>query len=632
MMNLKQSCLLLWIVIIVSTAQYIPAQIIPKVYSDLFQSEDGQLYIITPGGQRIYAQPEQGQWGLKNMYGNPRGTETGIHLDFNLPSLNGTLYYGFMNYEDSEHPQPVYFRRSADIVAGQSEIPIVNNLVGKYDMVDWQNTGKGTLGYRVLNEHGMMLYDGRISFKGTAPFEIDDTLIEGPFVNNLTHLSAIISFTTNKPLIARVRINDKEFGGGTAQVNHAIEVSGLNPYTTYTYEVIYGDNRKAYALTTAPAPGSRKAFTFAYASDSRSGRGGGEREIYGVNAYIMKKISALNAFNKVAFMQFTGDLIDGYLNHIEDTHLQYANWKRAIEAFAHYYPVYVGMGNHEALVHSFRDDDGRRYRVDRFPFDSESAEQIFAEHFIMPKNGPDSEDGSIYDPDPQSTDFPSYKGNVYYYMYDNMAMVVLNSNYWFAPGLRADFNLSGNLHGYIMDNQLQWLKETIRSLEADAHIDHIFVTVHTPFFPNGGHVYDDMWYGGNNLPRPFVAGKPVRKGIIERRDELLEVLVNQSQKVVAILTGDEHNYNRLMVTPQTEIYPPDYEFDTIALSRTIWQINNGAAGAPYYAQEETPWTPFVYSFTTQNAVVYIHIEGQRVTVEVMNPDTLEMVDRFVLRK
>jgi len=30
-------------------------------------------------------------------------------------------------------------------------------------------------------------------------------------------------------------------------------------------------------------------FTFAYTSDSRAGSGGGERNIYGVNAYIMKK-------------------------------------------------------------------------------------------------------------------------------------------------------------------------------------------------------------------------------------------------------------------------------------------------------------------------------------------------------
>jgi hypothetical protein len=86
-----------------------------------------------------------------------------------------------------------------------------------------------------------------------------------------------------------------------------------------------------------------------------------------------------------------------------------------------------------------------------------------------------------------------------------------------------------------------------------------------------------------------------------------------------------------MLTPETNIYPENYEYDKIRLRRTIWQINNGSAGAPYYAQEQTPWTPFVSGFTTQNVVVYFHVHGKRVKMEVINPDTLEPVDELVLR-
>ena len=160
--------------------------------------------------------------------------------------------------------------------------------------------------------------------------------------------------------------------------------------------------------------------------------------------------------------------------------------------------------------------------------------------------------------------------------------------------------------------------------------NHIFVTTHTPFFPNGGHVRDDMWYAGNNAMRPYVAGKQMEKGIIERRDQMLDILVNQSKKVRAILTGDEHNYNRLRLTPETTIYPEKYEPAKIKLSRTIYQINNGAAGAPYYAQEQTPWTPFVSGFTTRHALVFFHVKGKKIQVEVLDPDTLEEVDRFNL--
>lgn len=216
--------------------------------------------------------------------------------------------------------------------------------------------------------------------------------------------------------------------------------------------------------------------------------------------------------------------------------------------------------------------------------------------------------------------------------YDNVAVIVLNSDYWYAPSLKYHTHPSGNLHGYIMDNQLEWFRETLVELEENKSVDHVFVTQHTPFFPNGGHVKDDMWYHGDNSKRAVVAGKPVEKGIIERRDELLDAILNKSSKVVAILTGDEHNYNKLRLTEDTNIYPENYPHDKVEITRDIWQINNGAAGAPYYAQEKTPWSPFVSGFTTQNALVIFYVHGKNLRVEVINPDTLETIETFVIKE
>ena len=392
----------------------------------------------------------------------------------------------------------------------------------------------------------------------------------------------------------------------------------------------YGDITDIYYFRTAPEAGSRSAFTFAYASDSRAGNGSGERDIYGTNFYIMKKIMALATFKNIRFMQFTGDMINGYLTSRGDMELQYANWKRAIDPFARYFPVFVSMGNHEAFMRIFVNDKSR-FDLDRFPYDTESAEALFASQFVNPLNGPDSEDGASYDPRPEELDFPSYKENVFYYTYDNVAVIALNSDYWYAPTTANIPITSGGMHGYIMDNQMKWLKKTIKGLEKNNNIDHIFITEHTPFFPNGGHVRDDMWYDGNNDKRPWVAGKPLKKGIIERRDELLDIIVNQSTKVVAILTGDEHNYCRTEIGPETPIYDDNWTGKRLTLKRTIYQINNGAAGAPYYAQEQTPWTSFTSSFTTQNALVFFHVNGEKIKMEVLNPDTLETVDEMDLR-
>jgi phosphodiesterase/alkaline phosphatase D-like protein len=478
-----------------------------------------------------------------------------------------------------------------------------------------------------------MVYDGRVAFKGTGPFEIGITVTEGPFVNLLTEEGATISFKTNVKVSAKVSIDGRSFSDQKAATEHAIGINGLAPDTEYEYLLQTGGIEQQYSFRTAPLPGSRTPFTFAYASDSRSGQGGGERDIYGVNNYIMKKIMAATLMHDARFFQFTGDLINGYLTSKKATNLQYANWKRSIEAFAHHIPVYVGIGNHEVLEYWFYDPrDDMVMKVDRFPFETESAEAVFMENFHMPLNGPESEDGASYDPDPKRTDFPSYKESVFYYIYDNVAVVVLNSDYLFASSTPFIRHTSGNLHGFIMDMQLEWLASTLETLEADESIDHIFVTQHTPAFPNGGHVGDDMWYNGNNQYRPYIAGKPHPKGIIERRDEYLDLVVNYSKKVVAILTGDEHNYNRLKISSEMTIYPDMYFSEKIEIGREVWQINNGAAGAPYYAQEQTPWSEHVQGFTTQHALVLIHVDGKKVTMEVINPDTLELIDEAVLKE
>jgi hypothetical protein len=600
----------------------------PLIHHNLKQDDVGPHFSIQ--GNKYYQAILRKSYSLPSLYGYPEGTHTGINFNFQDSLLNGLLFYGLIPYDDSRHPQPIFFRTPAKIVGGKTSV-MITELAGRYDMIGWVSKGKGTLGYRVINEKGEFIYDGVIGFRGTGPFETDDTIIEGPFINILTDKSVVISFKTNTEIRAEVVIDDKSFKSKKGY-DHEIPVKGLESNSRYQYTVIYGNNEQKYELRTAPSPGSRMPFTFSYASDSRSGNGGGERSLGGVNAYIMKKIMALSIQKGSKFMQFTGDLITGYRSYEDEMQLEYANWKKSVEPFAHYIPVYTGMGNHESLNNVYYDPKTKmKLEVDKFPFASESSEFLYAREFVNPENGPDSEDGSKYDPSVSTTDFPSYEENVYYYTYDNVAVIVLNSNYWYAPATRFLQFIGGNLHGYIMDIQLEWFEKTLEKFEKDDNIDHVFVTQHTPLFPNGGHTKDDMWYDGNNDYRPVVAGKRVAKGIIERRDDLLDVMINKSTKVRAVLTGDEHNYCKTEIGPETNRYPDVYLPSKIKLKRTIYQINNGAAGAPYYAQEQTPWTPFTSGFTTQNAVVFFHVNGKNIDMEVFNPDTLEKVDELKLK-
>ena len=77
----------------------------------------------------------------------------------------------------------------------------------------------------------------------------------------------------------------------------------------------------------------------------------------------MKKIMALNMQQKVRFMQFSGDLVTGYSENPNSIRLEYTNWKRAIEPFAHYIPVFTTMGNHAALLKSFLSPETMSYKA-----------------------------------------------------------------------------------------------------------------------------------------------------------------------------------------------------------------------------------------------------------------------------
>jgi hypothetical protein len=593
---------------------------VPASYANLHYDEQGRLY-YQEGEARYYADTVPPAYTLTQCLGMAKGTDSGVSLDFG--GFEGSITYGLIPYGQAPHPLPV-FRFNKRLEEGKVTINIATDFRDPYDFTGWKESGLATIGYRLINQQGAIIFDGEISVvgTGTGSFEVVPSIYEGPFVGQPAPDGAVIWCNTTAPVKVALSAGGQTYEPDASQTHHVFRLTGLRPDTEYDYTVTYGPFSQQYRFRTAPEKGSQTPFVFGYTSDSRHAYGGGERSIYGANAYIMKKIAALAHQQGASFMQFTGDLVNGYLSHKEEIHLQYTNWKRAVEPFWHYMPFCVGIGNHEALGPRFR-IPGEQYpiQVGGFPFATHSAEAAFAEAFVNPLNGPQ----------PEGEDFPSYDENTFYYTYGNIAVIVLNSDYWYAPSLRRNSSTGGGLHGYIMDKQLEWLRKVIAQLEADPGIDHIFTTQHTPVFPNGGHKGDDMWYNGDNSFRPSIAGQPVEKGIIQRRDEYLDILINQSTKAVAVLTGDEHNYNWLKLTPEVPIYPPGWPYEQLQVSRPLYQINNGAAGAPYYGQEELPWSAYTQSFSVENALCLFYIDGKKVEMRVINPDTLNEIDRVQLR-
>ena len=183
----------------------------PAVYTNIHQDTEGKFYLVKDS-VRIYETISNPVYTLSNMKGNPIGTSRGIFFDFGIPDFNGKLNFGFIPYQDFKYPIPVYFHSASTISKGRTNLNI-KQLAGRYDMIDWVKNGKGTLGYRVSNDRGSIVYDGVISFNVTDKgFEVAETIVEGPFVNIVTPDGATISLETNVPSIAKIIVNGLTYG------------------------------------------------------------------------------------------------------------------------------------------------------------------------------------------------------------------------------------------------------------------------------------------------------------------------------------------------------------------------------------------------------------------------------------
>jgi hypothetical protein len=596
---------------------------IPSVLNSVLSYDDGGVLRLSKNGELVPEIKNTDRYDISQMSGSPAGVETGIALDFHDLELNGTVSYG--TYQDkSKFPVIAFLPRPVEIRNGHALLEIKKTFDNSNDIYHFTENGEGVLGFRVMNTAGKILYEGRVAFSGKGPYQVLPTIIEGPLVNLLGPTGCVISFETQVPAKTSVMVDGKIFGDEQETLHHEIAITGLLPSKTYNYVVQYGERSDKHTLKTAPEAGSRKPFTFGFVADNRSVIAAGEREFGQTNYQITRTGMAAAVARNISFMQAMGGQTTGNNPSTAGHMLEYANYKRALEPFWSTTPVNVGMGNHEGNYHVFAADSvtKKTTRIDQFPYETESGEAAFAKSFVNPTNGPESEDGASYDPNPNVQDFPTYKENVYYYTYGNLAMIVLNSEYWKSQ----DLKISGSPEGYVMDQQLKWLDETIQKFEKDPKIDHVFINLHSSMFPNGDHADAGMWYDGKNDMRPNIMGVPTDKGIIERRDQLIDVAINHSKKVIGFLVGSEHNFAMLEVTPDLDLYPKAYTPAKLKVNRRFFYIQNGGGGAYAYAlMNNNPWMDKFQFFTAPPSMALFHVNGPSVTLEAFNPETFEKI-------
>jgi 3',5'-cyclic AMP phosphodiesterase CpdA len=570
------------------------------------------------------------------------GDKNGLNIDLNDPDIWGKIHTGPYPFEagDSDYDFP-YFRKTSDIVNGQGSLNIESFFSSsEFNSNNWLSGGRSTatttIAYRLELFSGTTIKGMAGSFvsfqKNGDIFEKLPTIVEGPFVTELysdNPTTLNIVWRTDELCTGQVKFGEYVFddGSNVPKTLHSVPIDNLVPDAEYVYNVTSEaqDGRtvvsNTYKVRTAP-PKGQGDIKFVYTSDSYDTSGGGERNYLGCNMDVLRDVTA-NAFRDGAeYMIFGGDLIKGMTVNKEDMIVQYRAWKQIVSGFWHTRPIYPGMGNHEFLYNLF---DGY-IAMDKWPYDTDSSEVVFAQEFYNPKNGPETSD-------PRR---PSYEENVYHFQHGPVLNISVNTTYWVSMKF-GDYSESpqfgGAPFGYIMEDQLSWIEETLETAEDDNSIKFIFIFTHCPILPYMTHVEDSMWWNGNNNIKAQTRKlntetqeyeiQPESLGIIDVRDRLLTA-VTKSTKVAAIFTSHEHGYHRTLISKYTPVYTDGSTNPNF--NNATWHIMCGGGGSGFNGEslDPTPWKP--QRITSHTGYVMLETKGDKVGMKFIGGLAREVLD------
>ncbi len=572
--------------------------------------------------------------------------------------IYGNVYFGPYPFESKE--TDIYYRRfrhSPGIGAGVAWVNVKDLFQSKYNSERWTDHGQLILRFKIILEHkykdrNLGTYDIIIGFtKDKDGFKKVPTIFEGPFVNRIQSDSrgeAVISFRTLEAATGKLLLFEKgeKLPFNTfltkSQDRHEIALKDLDPAKEYEYTVSVGPHStRRFELPVAPQRSSTEGSRFAYFGDSREGVGGGMKAFMGVNYETLQKHALLARKMDADFIIMGGDLVNGYTTVKADFQAQLHAWKQALLGFWSERPIYAAMGNHESLLRKFVGN----IRLDRWPYDTESAEAVFAQTFCHPENGP-------VPSDPRR---PTYKENVYSFQYGCTKLIAFNNNYWVSYN---ETGYGGCPEGYILPDQMEWLENELNSAEQDPRVKYVLLYAQEPIFPNGGHLADSMWYNGDNRKRAYFVKDnkviPAEDGIVILRNKFVRMIARH-KKVAAVLGSDEHAYHRTFIDRTVPIgnFPKDdrnlsgkIDIDIgetasplTDLENGTWYVVGGGGGAPYYSEEDTPWnqhwkdkkTPKTnmtgFYFSSQENLLIFDATAEKISLKVYNPNG-EIIDEI----
>jgi hypothetical protein len=236
-----------------------------------------------------------------------------------------------------------------------------------------------------------------------------------PYLSIVDSNSIGISFYTNRPCKAKLYVKGKETILDTLKIlKHEFIIKNLKPQK-YEYYLEIFDEYDTTASFVFNFYIPHKNWKIGIFGDTRGNPNNINPVFFvdGVNEEITRQIMH-HLYEEHANIVFVlGDLITGRMKSFEYAEEEYKSFLKSCWPYSSYIPIMPIPGNHD-MIAPVMEDDEKRYN----PPPPYSAENLWANVFVLPENGPQEDSG-----------MPPYRENVYFISLGDIVIYALNSDY-----------------------------------------------------------------------------------------------------------------------------------------------------------------------------------------------------------
>ncbi|MBN2669889.1 MAG: hypothetical protein JXR60_11770 [Bacteroidales bacterium] len=432
--------------------------VVPSVYPEI-QFENKQGFSISLEDKNFFNKESYSYISWPAILGSPEGTGNGIQFSFLDEKFSGAIKVG---YRSQKNPLFIdWYEKEFNIFKGKANINL-ETIRQSWLGITRLHFNEDELIIMVLDRDSSILYIGNLAYQYKGFYKVKPTLI-GSLNVRFFNDSLRIDYKTFPEVFTEIQVGTRHFQEIQADTDHKFQIPiepnelidsvglKINGRWQYYQLKFFDNNSSVWSFSLANS--NFRNDVMPYWTDSL---------LFNSLNYSVK--------NKDKFCLIVGSKSDSTSSQLQNKQLQYYQFQNYISPFTVGLQCYYTMGENDRLFQTYNFDSLGRLNLDKFPFATESSEAVFLDAFNMPYNGPMADDSILN----SKKNWPPYKGSTYWFKQNNVAIVVLNPFHFSSENNTAYF-FSGNQLKHIDRQQLLWLEKTMKTIDIDSAIQHVFI-------------------------------------------------------------------------------------------------------------------------------------------------------------